>query len=151
MKVKNVKILALSVLSATALMGCEAINMGRAAGLMMDYNLLATGASIFNSQDGRQYLIPPAHDSNPGRMLVCYNTEGLFSDTAEEPLRNAADEWLALNKPEMHIVSSENRSGVWESRTCYEFKYEKSMPIGAYLDEKSGDVVVVGEQAVNKE
>ncbi|MCW8330845.1 hypothetical protein MD588_18800 [Photobacterium sp. SDRW27] len=118
------KTIALVLLATFAMSGCEAINMTRAAGLMLDYNLLAGGASIFNSQDGSQYLIPPAHDSNKDRMLVCYTNGGLFGDTNEQPLRDAANEWLAQNKEGMVATAGKNRSGVWESRTCYEFHYE---------------------------
>ncbi|PSU45161.1 hypothetical protein C9J12_24055 [Photobacterium frigidiphilum] len=167
------KTIVLTLLSTFAMFGCEAINMTRAAGLMLDYNLLASGASVFNSQDGSQYLIPPAHDSNKDLMLVCYTNSGLFSDTEEQPLRDAANEWLSQNKDGMVATASKNRSGVWESRTCYEFQYEnkelmaqisrasgayihdyetkteKEQPIGAYLDEETGDVVIVGETNSN--
>lgn len=140
------KVFLLAALTVTVLSGCEMINMTRAAGLMADYNLLATGASVFNSQDGSQYLIPPPHESTKDKMLVCYTNEGLFSDTDEKPLRDAANEWLQQNKPYMVAGAGENRSGVWESRTCYEFQYgEQVQPIGAYLDENTGEVVIVGE------
>lgn len=146
----KIKVLTLVAIAAMALSGCEIINMTRAASLMADYNLFASGDAIFNSQDSNQYLIPPSLESNKNKMLVCYMSEGLFADTDEQPLRNAANEYLKMNKPNMVATSGENRSGVWESRTCYEFKYEdKDQPIGAYLDEKTGEVIIVGEADID--
>lgn len=143
MKKVIVTLLAASLVSVS---GCTVINMAKAGGLMMDYNLLAVGDAVYNADDGNQYRVPPAQSSNTNKMLVCYQTSGLFSDTQEAPLRSVANE--ILNKQNAHAGESENRSGVWESRTCYEFiikPIEQTQPIGAYLDEKTGKVVIAGE------
>ncbi|MPY26548.1 hypothetical protein FM037_11745 [Shewanella psychropiezotolerans] len=144
-------IVASLVASLVSVSGCTIINMAKAGGLMMDYNLLAVGDAIYNAKDGNQYLVPPAQSSNTEKMLVCYQTSGLFSDTDEQPLRLVADEILKIKNS--YAGEGKNRSGVWESRTCYEFTIQHDeqtlQPIGAYLDESTGKVVIVGENNTN--
>lgn len=134
------------VFLSSILTGCSTYNMVKGAGIMMDYKTLGTDV-IFNSDDGSQYRVAQSRDESANKLLVCYQNSGIFSDTAEEPLRSAANEWVEKNRPESNDVAGEsiNRSGVWDSRTCYEFSLEQRKPIGAYLDQDTGEVVVVGE------
>ncbi len=144
--------LLLVLFASSMLGGCAAYNLAKGAALMKDYNLLATGDAVFNSNvQQRQFLIPIPYAVNKDRILVCYNDAGIFGSTDEQPLRDAASEWLELNR-DFHtvIVDSQDKSGIWDSRVCYEFTYQQAQPIGAYLDEETGEVVIVGEQRLQE-
>ncbi|WP_139312609.1 hypothetical protein [Vibrio panuliri] len=140
------KALSFALLSSSVLGGCSVYNTVQDVSMLMDYKV--GNESIFNSEDGSQYIVSPHRDEAQQKVLACYQNSGVFSSTEEQPLRDVANEWLRINQPNMQATSSKNRSGVWEARTCYEFEYEAMpQPIGAYLDEETGNVVIVGEAA----
>ncbi|GAM56019.1 hypothetical protein JCM19231_5656 [Vibrio ishigakensis] len=142
--------IAVALCALSTLGGCATYNLVKGAALMKDYNLLAAGDAVFNSERlQEQFSIPNPLAGNIDRILVCYNDAGLFRSKEEGPLQEVAEEWLQMNKDfNTLITESKDKSGVWDSRTCYEFTYQEVKPIGAYLDEETEEVVVVGEQAL---
>ncbi|SON48780.1 hypothetical protein [Vibrio tapetis] len=139
------KIIAL-VLAASTLGGCSAYNMAKAAKLQSDYNLLTgQNEAIFNSDNGNQYMIPAAHDERHPKMLVCSQINGLFVEVTEDDLREVANEFLTKNKPGLEAGAGEEQSAVANQKICWEFEINQPQPIGAYLDEETGEVVVVGQ------
>ncbi len=136
-------------LIALTLPGCSIYNAAKSAGQLMDYNTLSND-TIFNTASGRQFIVAPHRNTDKEKVLVCYQEEGIFASSDEQPLRDAANEWLIVNQKEQIAGESKDRSGTWDAKVCYEFdivamKKEQLQPIGAYLDETTGEVVVVGE------
>ncbi|MCF4173914.1 hypothetical protein [Vibrio sp. McD22-P3] len=137
--------LTMLVIGASLLSGCSVYNAVKAGQLQADYDLILRNSAIYNSDNGSQYSIPVPHNESRTKMLVCYNQSGIFSASDSGELREVANEWLSKNKPGKLAGDELNRSGVWDSRTCYEFDIVDIQPIGAYLDEETGEVVIVGE------
>ncbi|WP_104046440.1 hypothetical protein [Vibrio jasicida] len=145
---KVFKVATAALISAATLGGCSVYNAVQDVSMFMDYEV--GNETIFNSDNGSQFIVAKHRNESENKILVCYQNDGLLGSTAEEPLREVANEWLGKNYDmQFAATESKNRSGVWEARTCYEFHYEqveaRPHPIGAYLDEETGEVVIVGE------
>ncbi|OAN18135.1 hypothetical protein A3K86_04330 [Photobacterium jeanii] len=118
----------LMLAAVMSLTGCEAYNMVQAGRIAADYNILAgQGAAVFNSQNGSQYLIPKPYNEEHPRMLVCYTNGGLFGSKDEAPLRDVGNEYLEINRPGFHLGEGVERSGTWDSRTCYDFEIQPNV------------------------
>ncbi|MCL9777371.1 hypothetical protein [Vibrio methylphosphonaticus] len=140
----------LATLFTASLSGCSVYNMAKEVSQMINYDVTSNDV-YFNSSDGSQYLVAPNRNKEKHQILVCYNNEGLFSYTAEEPLRAVANEWLEQNRDGAIATEGNKNSGVVEARVCYEYLYEAPQPIGAYLDEETGEVVIVGEKTLEND
>jgi len=146
MKMKT-KSIVLALIAVSTMSGCSIYNAAKSAGQLMDYNTLSND-TIFNSQDGSQYMVAPHRNEDVAKIMVCYNNEGVFGSSAEEPLREVANEWIGENREGKVAGESKDRSGTWDAKVCYEFDVVEPQPIGAYLDEETNEVVVVGERTI---
>jgi len=138
------KTLLVALVATSTLGGCSIYNDVQGARQAITYDVTSND-SIFNATDGNQYIVAK-HRFSDGKILACYQDSGVFGSSDEAPLRGAANDWLVQNKPGKIAGDSNSMSGVFDARVCYEFVLEDQQGIGAYLDEETGDVVVVGEQ-----
>lgn len=139
----------ISLFSLFALSGCgvmDAVNTVKAIQSQSDYAMIFDGnKGIYNAKDGNQYKVPPAHKDDHPNIMVCYGNSGLFGSSDEAPLRVVANEVLE-SRGEGKIAGEGKRVGGYgEGTVCYDFEITEPKPIGAYLDEETGEVVVVGE------
>lgn len=154
------------LLPAIMLTGCgaiDAVNAVKGLQAQSDYAMIFDGnQGIYNARDGKQYKVPPAHREGHPNIMVCYQQSGIFGASAEAPLRVVADEVLSQRQPGNQAGKGSRVGGYGDGTVCYDFVIEKVVadnaeqqdsaqlaPIGAYLDEASGEVVIVGEHEHN--
>ncbi|WP_104046315.1 hypothetical protein [Vibrio jasicida] len=142
-KVATAALISAALISAAMTGGCTAYTPNDDVSLLMDYE----SEAIFTSENGSQFIVAEHRNDIENKLKVCYQDDGVYGFEAERTLREVANEWLEKNHETPFVaVEGRERTGVWEARTCYEFHYEQKMsPIGAYLDEETGEVVIVGE------
>ncbi|NKF48958.1 hypothetical protein G3R49_00015 [Shewanella sp. WXL01] len=131
-------------LMASALSGCSVYNTIKEVGQLVDYDMVSN-ETHFITAEGHPFQIAKHRKEEVAKILVCSGASGVFYKEAEPDLRQAANEWLAQKQPGKAAGESNDRSGTWDSKACFEFDVIDPQPIGAYLDEKTGEVVVVGE------
>ncbi|AIW16069.1 Lipoprotein [Vibrio tubiashii] len=140
----TVKSLLVAIVAASTLGGCSIYNDVQGARQLVTYDVTSND-SIYNAPDGNQYTVAK-HRFSDGKVLTCYNDSGIFGSKEEAPLRAATNDWLAENQPGKIAGESNKLAGIVDAKICYEFVIAEPQPIGAYLDEETGEVVIVGEQ-----
>jgi len=143
----TLKSLLVAVIAASTLGGCSIYNDVQSARQAVTYDVLSND-SIFKATDGKQYTVAK-HRFSDGKLLACYTNSGVFGSKEEAPLRAATNDWLAENQPGKMAGEANKMAGIVDAKVCYEFIIaDAAQPIGAYLDEETGEVVIVGEHEV---
>ncbi|WCP69878.1 hypothetical protein LYZ37_17875 [Vibrio tubiashii] len=140
----TVKSLLVAIVAASTLGGCSIYNDVQGARQLVTYDVTSNDA-IYNAPDGHQYRVAK-HRFSDNKLLACYQNSGIFGSKEEAPLRGATNDWLAENQPGKIAGESNKLAGVFDAKICYEFVIAEPQPVGAYLDEETGEVVIVGEQ-----
>jgi len=144
----TLKSLLVAIVAASTLGGCSIYNDVQGARQLVTYDVTSND-SIYNAPDGNQYTVAK-HRFSDQKVLTCYNDSGVFGSSDEAPLREATNDWLAENQPGKVAGESNKLAGIVDAKICYEFVITEPQPIGAYLDEETGEVVIVGEENLEK-
>ncbi|GIU13168.1 hypothetical protein [Shewanella sp. MBTL60-007] len=109
--------LALIVL-AVAVSGCSMGHAYRAAKAMANYEVVGTSAPEFTYDDMRM-TFPKPRSPESTKLLSCFTTTGLFTDTSENSARKVANAYLKTKLP--HRVTTSSAFFEHNNHVCFEF------------------------------